>query len=466
MRTSARTGNDAASEAARGFADLLGAPPARPEPTPPRDTAATSASNNDPQREPPDPIAAPIDAMVPPQDQRDLHAAFAEVATDLADLKASLAAGTPLDPEALARIDAALQALAGELGIDLNAFPAMADLKTLAQADLPPDASLQSQLSKALAPLAQALLAGDDNPELPPLARDLGQKLAALSQALAAQPVDGEALAALGLSGDGSADDALQAALARLLATPAPLKAEAATRPLAAPSLKLEEPALGGKAPGDAARPLLASAEPPRPEAEGPPASRPKAEPVPAAAPAAAAETEADPQLAGQTTQQVSRIDAAAAPRAVQVGYQTSQQQLNLPQLAFEMVRQVTQGNTRFQMRLDPAELGRIDVKLDIDNSGRVHARLMVEKSETLDLMQRDQRALERALQQAGLDQSKTTLEFSLRQNSSGAGQNGANEQGRDNSFARELGLEDETPPPVVNLYRASLSASGVNIIA
>lgn len=466
MRTSAKTSPDASHGAPGGFADLLGTPPAKPEPI--RDTAAAtpSASRDNEKPEQPDPIAAAIDAIVPLEPQHDLPTVFADFAADLSMLKESLAAGNPLDPEALARIDAALQALAGELGIDLNAFPTMAELKTLAEPDLAADASVQGQLSKALAPLAQALLAGDENPELAVLARDLGQKLGAFSQALAAQPLDGDALTALGLSVDGSADEALQATLAKLLAAPPALKTDAASQPLAAPSLKLEDAILGGKPPADPARPLMASPEPPKPQPAEAPASRSKSEPATNAAPTAAAEAEVDPQLAGQSTQQISRIDAAAAPRVVQVGYQTSQQQLNLPQLAFEMVRQVTQGNTRFQMRLDPAELGRIDVKLDIDTSGRVHARLMVEKSETLDLMQRDQRALERALQQAGLDQSKTTLEFSLRQNSSGSGQNGAHDQGGEASFARELGLEDEAPPPIVNLYRASLSASGVNIIA
>ena len=47
---------------------------------------------------------------------------------------------------------------------------------------------------------------------------------------------------------------------------------------------------------------------------------------------------------------------------------------------------------------------------------------MFVERPETLDLMMRDQRALQQALQQAGLDASKTSLEFSLRQNPFGTG--------------------------------------------
>ena len=118
-------------------------------------------------------------------------------------------------------------------------------------------------------------------------------------------------------------------------------------------------------------------------------------------------------------------------------------------------------------MRLDPPELGRIDVKLDIDKSGHINARLVVDKSETLDLMQRDQRALERALQQAGLDSGKTNLEFSLKQSPfSGGQQQARDDQGQQFRLEGPAGTELEEIPPIVNLYRGSLTASGVNIIA
>jgi flagellar hook-length control protein FliK len=47
-------------------------------------------------------------------------------------------------------------------------------------------------------------------------------------------------------------------------------------------------------------------------------------------------------------------------------------------------------GINRFEIGLDPPELGRIDVRLDIDRSGHVTSRLMVERPETLDLLRRD----------------------------------------------------------------------------
>ena len=83
--------------------------------------------------------------------------------------------------------------------------------------------------------------------------------------------------------------------------------------------------------------------------------------------------------------------------------------------VAVEIAAQMRAGNSRFEIRLDPAELGRIDVRLDIDREGNVTSRLVIERADTYDLLRRDQSTLERALQQAGLKTSDNALEFSLR---------------------------------------------------
>jgi flagellar hook-length control protein FliK len=138
--------------------------------------------------------------------------------------------------------------------------------------------------------------------------------------------------------------------------------------------------------------------------------------PAPAATSTAASGDTALPAQSALTQTQTTAIGVdAAATKAVHAAYQTPH--LNLPHFAFEIARQVQAGMSRFQIRLDPPELGRVDVRLDMDAGGNVNARMTVERSETLDLMQRDHRALERALAQAGLDMSKTNLEFSLKQN-------------------------------------------------
>ncbi|MGL4319251.1 MAG: flagellar hook-length control protein FliK [Paracoccaceae bacterium] len=78
------------------------------------------------------------------------------------------------------------------------------------------------------------------------------------------------------------------------------------------------------------------------------------------------------------------------------------------------------EGAREFEIRLDPAELGRVDVKLSISADGRVEASLVVDRVETLALLQRDARTLERAFDQAGLTADANSIQFSLRQDNDG----------------------------------------------
>lgn len=172
---------------------------------------------------------------------------------------------------------------------------------------------------------------------------------------------------------------------------------------------------------------------------------------------------------AAASPSQVAVTNVVAGTRAIHAAYQAAVQQINLPQVAFEVARQVQAGNSRFQIRLDPAELGRIDVRLDVDKDGTVNARMFVERPETLDLMQRDQRALQQALQQAGLDGSKTSLEFSLRQNpfagNPGGNGGGSGEPGF-GPFGDATAADVTAEAAPISLYRGTSAASGVNLVA
>ena len=281
-------------------------------------------------------------------------------------------------------------------------------------------------------------------------------------------------------------NDSLDEADIAALATPRPEpKSSAAPQVFAQPVLP--NPAVvaktGTPAPAEEARPLGAiaptSAETPT-ETESP--VRLSAEPAPTDAKVEGkaperrefgqhlAEARAEPtqnQPAQTPTSPVKAEIGAVAPKLVHAAYQAPVQQVNLPQVAFEVVRQFNQGASRFLIRLDPPEMGRIDVTMKVDTEGNVQTRMTVERAETLDLMQRDQRALEKALAQAGLDGSKSTLEFSLRQNPSGRdGQNPHQQnQGNGTPFGRSsTGTTDEVADIVSTQYRGSASASGVNL--
>jgi flagellar hook-length control protein FliK len=111
--------------------------------------------------------------------------------------------------------------------------------------------------------------------------------------------------------------------------------------------------------------------------------------------------------------------------------------------LAVAIAAHAQTGKNHFEIRLDPPELGRIDVRLDVDKDGQVTSHLRVERPETLDLLRRDAPALERALQQAGLKTSDNGLQFSLRDHSF-SGHN----QGRDTAAMARIVVPDEKLGP------------------
>lgn len=451
-------------------------------------SGGTQADVADQDPSDPDAIAAAIDATVPITNQIDAKTALADLVTYLAALKKSLAAGEAIDPALLKRIDAALDGLGDKFKIDLSAAggPSADDLTAMVQSLAEGEDDAASQLTKALVPVTQSLMTGASaEADAAPLLKTIGDKLAKLLHAMntGATADAGNTLAA-DLKNQGAADAVLSAAITKLESVAPKLDTTAAAPALATPKLNLTEPVITGKSADttpataaasvdktEGAQPAAVVSVDAKPDGDTNGDGKGRSDDKKADAKASAARAPSvadirnDAQAAAQNQTHVAQVDAAA-PRVIQTGYQTSQQQLNLPQLAFELVRQVNDGNTRFQMRLDPPELGRIDVKLDIDKSGQITARLIVDKSETLDLMQRDQRALERALQQAGLDGSKTNLEFSLKQNPSSGGQQGRNDQAQPFSINGIMADDLEEAPPTINLYRASLTASGVNIIA
>lgn len=393
-------------------------------------------------------------------------------------------------PTAAAAVAEPIPAAAPAFPVDGTALPGTAIgadplLPAQTSADAPEaksaidPASGLGQLVKKITELAQVL-----EPQSPGLAK----RLDALAQKLASGEVTPQTLAELGIDAHlFLANDTLDQALQKLLTPASEVKGTPAPQAFAAAQLKLPEViALPPKAQVPVPPELPPVKAPAAPETSPQPAPRlalgprgpePRdgAEPQPSTPSnfadtlkAATARPDAPVEPAQPAVQAVAAAAAAvvAGTKAVHAAYQAPVQQINIPQVAFEVVRQVQAGNSRFQIRLDPPELGRIDVKLDVDQSGNVNARMTVERAETLDLMQRDHRALERALAQAGLDSSKTNLEFSLRQNPF-AREDGGDGRGKGSNFGgggETADLGEATPDITQTLYRGSASASGVNL--
>ena len=128
--------------------------------------------------------------------------------------------------------------------------------------------------------------------------------------------------------------------------------------------------------------------------------------------------------------------------------------------LAVEIAGRALPGRNSFEIRLDPPDLGRIDVHLDVDRDGQVTSRLVVEKPETLEALRRDSGDLERAFQQAGLKTSDNGLQFALRDQSFG----GRNDGGFTQQNPQRLVVPDPQLAPietVANGYGRMLRPAG-----
>ncbi|HYD31002.1 MAG TPA: flagellar hook-length control protein FliK [Azospirillaceae bacterium] len=84
-------------------------------------------------------------------------------------------------------------------------------------------------------------------------------------------------------------------------------------------------------------------------------------------------------------------------------------------QVQVQLKRGIKDGMDQMTINLRPDELGRIEVRLEFGADGRVAARISAENAQTLELLQKDSRSLERALQEAGLKADSGSLSFNLR---------------------------------------------------
>jgi flagellar hook-length control protein FliK len=123
-------------------------------------------------------------------------------------------------------------------------------------------------------------------------------------------------------------------------------------------------------------------------------------------------------------------------------------------QVVLQITRGLDQDRTEIRIRLDPPELGEVDIQLDFRDL-RLTASISAERSDTLDLLQRDSRALARALREAGLELADADLSFT---------HNGRNDRPDAGSYAqRPTGLPRALPAaaPLQDLSLALTGAGG-----
>ena len=139
---------------------------------------------------------------------------------------------------------------------------------------------------------------------------------------------------------------------------------------------------------------------------------------------AAAAPAASMSQSASLTSTPISSLLKTAQTQAPQI----------IKQITVEIAGGVKKGDTDIKIQLRPDQLGKVNVQLEIAKDGAVKVLVLVDKVETLELLQRDSRGLERSLHDAGLKTGNGSLTFALNdQGQSGSGQSsqGQNDGGK-----------------------------------
>ncbi len=130
-------------------------------------------------------------------------------------------------------------------------------------------------------------------------------------------------------------------------------------------------------------------------------------------------------QFGGQETDKQIRPNTlstnTAAPAAQQMAHSRVGSEA-VQKFAARLAARANGGATKFEMRIDPPQLGRVEVKIEISADNRVQAILHVENPDVLQDLQKNADALRRALIQEGFDLGSNDLDFQLGQQNTNSG--------------------------------------------
>ena len=130
-------------------------------------------------------------------------------------------------------------------------------------------------------------------------------------------------------------------------------------------------------------------------------------------------------------------------------------------QISVKITKALQSGVDRISIQLRPAELGRVDVKLEMTHDGRVMTVVTAEKQDTLDLLRRDSSELQRALADAGLENGD--MEFNLKGQEQQTAEGDEAKNG-DASNQAEADSDDATDDPddgVLTAWESGIFADG-----
>jgi len=169
--------------------------------------------------------------------------------------------------------------------------------------------------------------------------------------------------------------------------------------------------------------------------------------------------TPASPAALAPTPVSASVDASSPAPGAHPLGTTHAAKPTPASQIAAGILRRFDGRTTSFEMRLDPADLGRVDVRLEVSADRKVKATVAAESTTTLAELVRAARDLERALNESGLDLADNGVQFSLTpQNDNSAFADARSQWAEAAGRGDEAGAGDASTPTRVAAQPLSIS--------
>ena len=134
-----------------------------------------------------------------------------------------------------------------------------------------------------------------------------------------------------------------------------------------------------------------------------------------------------------------------------------------VPRLAADIVQNVKAKSSRFELTLDPAGLGRVDISVRIGADGALSASLNFNSPQAAEALKAHAGELRDALQQAGFDLSGSDLSFTA----GGSGQQPDKGQGQPSpspAYATATASSEPQVQPTPAVQATSSPADGLDI--
>ena len=177
----------------------------------------------------------------------------------------------------------------------------------------------------------------------------------------------------------------------------------------------------------------------------------------------------AEAQGAQNNTQSTQTAQAPQAPQAP-AQPRTLQQAQVMDQVSVQIAKQAKDGVDNITVKLNPQELGRVEIKLEVAKDGTVQATVFAENKDTLAMLQKDAGGLAKALNDAGLSTDAGSMNFNLQSNGQQfAGDANSQQNGGSNArqpwLAANSGLDTDTvAASAVAASSSSLSAVDLSV--